>query len=49
MIGNLKFDHENGIKIKPPEDCDMRFVTNYWVRKKDIVKMVYTLKILIIK
>ncbi|MBB6631587.1 low-specificity L-threonine aldolase [Clostridium algidicarnis] len=38
------FFYENGIKINPPEDGEMRFVTNYWVDKNDIEKIVSTLK-----
>ena len=40
----VRFFYENGIKINPPEDGEMRFVTNYWIEKKDIEKIVSTLK-----
>jgi len=27
---------KNGIKINPPEDGIFRFVTHYWIKKRDI-------------
>jgi threonine aldolase len=31
---------KRGIKVNPPENGEMRFVTNYWVSKEDIDKVV---------
>jgi threonine aldolase len=33
-----------GIKINPPENGIMRFVTNYWVNREDISYVVDTMK-----
>jgi len=47
---NINFDEmvsfflEKGIKINPPENGKLRFVTNYWVSKKDVDYIVETMK-----
>ncbi|OPJ56832.1 low-specificity L-threonine aldolase [Alkalithermobacter paradoxus] len=41
--------YEKGIKVNPPEDGLMRFVTNYWVSKRDIDYVVDTFKDIIKK
>ncbi|TLM98185.1 low-specificity L-threonine aldolase, partial [bacterium] len=33
-----------GIKINPPEDGIMRFVTHYWVGREEVIKVVNTMK-----
>jgi threonine aldolase len=40
----IKEFHEKGIKINGEENGEMRFVTNYWVTKKDINYVVQTIK-----
>jgi threonine aldolase len=40
----VKMFYEKGIKINPSEGGLMRFVTNYWVTKKDIYFVINTLK-----
>ncbi|PNR92657.1 threonine aldolase [Petrotoga sp. HWH.PT.55.6.1] len=40
----LSFFLEKGIKINPPENGEFRFVTNYWVSKKDVDYIVETMK-----
>jgi len=35
---------DKGIKINPPENGMFRFVTNYWVTKRDIDYIIKTLK-----
>lgn len=32
----VKYLFENGIKINPSDDGIFRFVTHYWIKKKDI-------------
>jgi len=39
-----QFFLEKGIKINPPENGEFRFVTNYWVSKKDVDYIVETMK-----
>lgn len=40
----VSFFLEKGIKINPPENGEFRFVTNYWVNKKDVDYIVETMK-----
>jgi threonine aldolase len=40
----VSFFLEKGIKINPPENGEFRFVTNYWVSKKDVDYIVETMK-----
>jgi len=40
----VSFFLEKGIKINPPENGELRFVTNYWVSKKDVDYIVETMK-----
>jgi len=40
----VKEFYEKGIKINGEEDGEMRFVTNYWVSKEDIIYVIQTLK-----
>lgn len=40
----VKEFYEKGIKINGEEDGQMRFVTNYWVTKEDIIYVIETLK-----
>jgi len=40
----VSFFLEKGIKINPPENGKFRFVTNYWVSKKDVDYIVETMK-----
>ncbi|MDK2906387.1 MAG: threonine aldolase [Petrotoga sp.] len=40
----VSFFLEKGIKINPPENGEFRFVTNYWVSKKDADYIVETMK-----
>lgn len=48
-LNNLAEDLFNkGIKVNPPEKGELRFVTNYWVDKKDIDYTVKVLKELIL-
>lgn len=35
---------KRGIKINPPENGEMRFVTNYWISKEDIDKVIKSFK-----
>ncbi|WP_055667362.1 low-specificity L-threonine aldolase [Desnuesiella massiliensis] len=32
----VNYFHKNGVKINPPENGDMRFVTNYWIKENHI-------------
>ena len=40
----VSFFLEKGIKINPPENGKFRFVTNYWISKKDVDYIVETMK-----
>jgi len=40
----VSFFLEKGIKINPPENGKFRFVTNYWVSRKDVDYIVETMK-----
>ena len=40
----VKEFYARGIKINPPEDGIMRFVTNYWVSRDDVLYIVKTMK-----
>lgn len=40
----IKYFYNNGIKINPLENGEMRFVTNYWISKDDVDKIVKTLR-----
>lgn len=40
----VDYFYKNGVKINPPENGDMRFVTNYWIKEKHIHHVINLLR-----